>query len=537
MMRGNTIAYALGWCAVLLFTTAGTGVAQETVFSIMKSDSRKAEELYREKKYRQAVRLYQSMKQRHPNAQYDLAIARAHYRLHDVNEAARSYESYLASGQDLSDTDLLWYAESLTAEGKYDLAVKYYTQYEKVSGSDPEVMKKIWQIKNREYLYEDSVHYTITPLSSNLTSSSDMLAVPYGSGYVFLSNRPQKAMIVNLDANDKPFFRWYQSAMKTDSTGITSHYGPAAKFFSQVAANYQLGTVSFFDHEQQMAYIASSREPQAQGRRPLQMFFAARDGEAWKVTSAFTFNNKDYSIASVSVREDGKVLYLSSDMPGGSGGLDIYRSDFDGTGWTKPRNVGADINTKGDESFPSVNGNTLYFASNGQPGLGGFDIFSAPITDQKFGEVQNMGYPVNTNFDDFGLILDTERSRGFLTSNRKGSDDVFEVTVDLQTYPFTIAGILKLKEENWRTADSLRTYPEATLELIDNLRGTVVAQAVCDASGHFNLDIPYFSQYRIKVIGKDDGDEAVVSLDLGKTRYGENLFELVVVKNSFKADY
>lgn len=109
--------------------------------------------------------------------------------------------------------------------------------------------------------------------------------------------------------------------------------------------------------------------------------------------------------------------------------------------------------------------------------------------------------------------------------------------MDLQTYPFTIAGVLKYKAENWRTSETLTVYPLADLELIDNFKGVVVARAVSDANGQFNLTIPYFSQYRIKVTGSSDHDEAIVSLDLGKTRYGENRFELVVVKDSFKKDY
>jgi hypothetical protein len=124
-----------------------------------------------------------------------------------------------------------------------------------------------------------------------------------------------------------------------------------------------------------------------------------------------------------------------------------------------------------------------------------------------------------------------------VTSNRQKSDDIYEVTIDLQSYPFTIAGVLRFKEENWRESDALQVYPLADLELIDNLKGTVVARAVSDENGHFDLTIPYFSQYHIKVVGSSDHDEAIVSLDLGKTRYGENKFDLVVVKNSFKKEY
>jgi tetratricopeptide (TPR) repeat protein len=534
MIRSTTIWPSM-FCALLLI--AGEhAFAQETIFSIMKSDNRKASEFFSSRRYREAARLYESMADRAPQAQYYLALARAHYYLHEPAETAKWYEKYLTLDTDMPAGDVLLYAEALAAERRYDLAVQYYGQYEKLSDNDPLVMKKIWQIKNRDYLLEDSIHYTIKRLECNM-SSADISAVSYENGFVFLSNRPRQSLIKNVDAADNPFFRWYQSSMKPDSTGVVVHYSDAVPFFEKLPAKYQLGPVSFFDHERQMAFIASNEEHQQKGKRALQLFFAQRGADGWKMTSSFPFNSNNYSIAAITVREDGNVLYFSSDMNGGQGGLDLYQSTFDGKSWSKPKNLGKEVNTAGDESFPSINGNLLYFASNGLPGLGGFDVFSVLLGERLLGEIQNLGYPINTNFDDFALSLNSDRSKGFVTSNRQKSDDIYEVTIDLQSYPFTIAGVLRFKEENWSESDALKVYPLADLELIDNLKGTVVARAVSDENGHFDLTIPYFSQYHIKVVGSSDHDEAIVSLDLGKTRYGENKFDLVVVKNSFKKEY
>lgn len=520
----------------IMFACASESRSQETVFSIMKKDTRKASELFTSRKYRQAARLYESLADRAPDPQYYIALARAYYYLHEPHQAAKWYGKFLAQGEQLPANDLWLYAESLSAQGHYDEAIRYYNEYENLFGNDPMAMKKIWQIRNRAYLFEDSVHYTIKPLNCNL-SSIDIAAVPYGNGFVFLSNRPRVSMIKNVDGSENPFFRWYQSSMRTDSTGIIVHYGDAVPFFDKLEARYQLGPLSFYDQEQKMAFIASNPQPQIKGKRSLQLFFAERGPDGWKMTSAFPFNSPNSSIGAVTVREDGKVLYFASDMQGGEGGFDLYQSVFDGKSWSKPANLGKDINTAGDESYPAINGNTLYFASNGLPGLGGFDVFSVLVNDLKFGDVQNMGYPLNTNFDDFALALNADRSKGYVSSNRNHSDDIYEVTIDLQMYPFSIAGVLKFKEENWRSTDVLKLYPNAGLELIDNLRGTIVARSSSDPEGNFQLTIPYFSQYRIRVVGHSDGDEAIVSLDLGKTRYGENMFELVVVKNSFKKDY
>lgn len=536
MIRRRTISPAHLCCLLLMLFTTISAVGQQTVFSMMKSESRIASEHFAAGRYRQATRIYESLATHSPGSQYYLALARAHYHLHEPAQSAAWYEKYLTVETELPDNDLYLYAETLAAQRNYDLAVKYYTQYEKVSDNDAMVLKKIWQIRNRTYLFEDSIHYTVKHLNTN-SASSDLSAVPFENGFVFLSNRNRSSVIRNVDEGGNPFFRWYQSSMKTDSTGIVAHYGDVATFFEKLQGKYQVGPLSFFDNERQLAFIASNPEHQQKGKRALQLFFAQKEDKGWKVTSGFEYNASSYSIASVSVREDGKVLYFSSDMNGGQGGFDLYQSTFDGKSWSKPKNLGNDINTKGDESFPSITGNTLAFASDGLPGLGGYDVFSVVVNDRNFGEVENMGYPINTNFDDFALALNADRSKGFVTSNRKGDDDIFEVTIDLQTYPFTIAGLLKFKEENWREMDALKVYPLADIELIDNLKGNVVARSVSDANGHFDLTIPYFSQYRIKVIGSGDGDEAIVSLDLGKTRYGENMFELVVVKNSFKKDY
>lgn len=534
MMQRGTIWPVFKLCFLLWHAAIVQGFAQQTVFSMMKGDNRRAADLMSSGKYRDAVEVYESMAGRTADPQYYLEIARVYTKLNEPAASVLWYRKYTDLGKDLPAADLLAYAESLATQGDYNNAIKYFTQYELASGNDPRVMKKIWQIRNRRYLFEDSVHYTIKELDCN-SVSADMTAVPYESGFVFLSNRPRRTVIKNLDGSNNPFFRWYQSSLKTDSTGIFTHYGDAVPFFDKLDAKWQLGPVSFFDNENKLAFIASALQLPPHGKRTLQVFFAERGVDGWKMSGAFPFNSEKFSISSVSVSNDGKVMYFSSDMPGGAGGADLYQSRFDGA-WSKPLNLGNAVNTAGDESFPFISDNALYFASNGLAGLGGLDVFSVSVAGDQFGEPQNLGYPVNTSSDDFALALNAARTKGFLSSNRKHTDDVFEVTIDLQTYPFTIAGILKYKEENWRTSDELKTYPHAELELIDNLRGTVVGKTTSDALGHFDLTIPHFSQYRIRVTGPDAGDEAMVSLDLGKTRYGENKFELVVVKNDFRKE-
>ena len=125
---------------------------------------------------------------------------------------------------------------------------------------------------------------------------------------------------------------------------------------------------------------------------------------------------------------DGKTLYFASNRAGGAGGIDLYRTSIDASGrFSRPVNMGRDINTPGDEMFPYVGPDAkLYFASDGHPGLGKLDVFVATRSGGVT-RVENMGQPINSPADDFGLIY-TEPAKGFMASNRgggKGDDDIY----------------------------------------------------------------------------------------------------------------
>ena len=136
-----------------------------------------------------------------------------------------------------------------------------------------------------------------------------------------------------------------------------------------------------------------------------------------------------------SLTKDGKTLYFASDKPGGYGGVDLYVSNREiGGTWGTPVNLGPKINTSGDDMFPYIaDDGTLYFASNGHTGLGGLDVYST--TSIKTGnklttwtEPENLGYPINTNSDDFGYIINKDNKNGYFVSNRaggKGDDDIY----------------------------------------------------------------------------------------------------------------
>lgn len=169
--------------------------------------------------------------------------------------------------------------------------------------------------------------------------------------------------------------------------------------------------------------------------KPRKLFVADVIGEnVWENIRPLPFNENKSSVGQCSISEDGKTLYFVSDRPGGLGGTDIYVSYFYKNQWTYPKNLGAPINTEKNEMFPFIHQDSvLYFASDGHPGLGGLDIFEAVMHQKgKVKKIKNLGRPINSEKDDFGLILNQVKRQGYFTSNRsggKGGNDIYELEI------------------------------------------------------------------------------------------------------------
>jgi hypothetical protein len=298
-----------------------------------------------------------------------------------------------------------------------------------------------------------------------------------------------------------------------------------------------MGSFAFYDHDSKMVFTCTSAKTGKDGERTLQLHFAENKAGQWKILGQFPYNSLDYSVSDPSINSDGTILYFSSDMKGGFGKKDLYRSEYKNGQWSKPLNLGETINTTGDEVFPFIFQSTLYFASNGHAGLGGLDIFRTDGDFQNFGEPQNMGYPLNTNYDDFGLNIDSLGNHGYFSSNRNRGgydDDIFEFDMDLQTFPLQITGVMKFKDQSWNDQE-VKIMPNAKIELIDINRNIMVFEHTCDVSGNFSIAIPYYSKYKLKVIG-EDGVENIVSLELSKHRKEHDKHEIVVVKDVFRSN-
>ena len=162
----------------------------------------------------------------------------------------------------------------------------------------------------------------------------------------------------------------------------------------------------------------------------MRLYVSKKEGALWGEPQPLPFNNNEFDDCHPAISIDGDKLFFSSNRPGGFGGMDIYVSYKVGESWSEPVNLGAEINSKGNEAFPFIHAdNTLYYASDGlEGGKGGFDLYYVIQDGPEWTKPVNMGEPFNSNGDDFGLIVDLNKINGYFATTgktTKGGDDIF----------------------------------------------------------------------------------------------------------------
>lgn len=192
--------------------------------------------------------------------------------------------------------------------------------------------------------------------------------------------------------------------------------------------DYDEGAACFSTDEREMYLTQCVSDPSYP--RYAQIVKSNRSDAAWGKASEVKLTNDTLSsYAHPAVSPDGEWLYFVSDMPGGKGGLDIWRVRIVAGGYGGVENLGAPINTEGDEMFPTFRPyGDFYFSSNGHPGLGGLDVFIAKVGRDGRYHLSHPGYPLNSSGDDFGLTFEGAYNRGFFSSNRndgRGWDHIY----------------------------------------------------------------------------------------------------------------
>ena len=407
---------------------------------------KKADKLYKSYNYAKVVERLANKKDLGTDARRELADS---YRmLGDYSKAEVVYAALIAK-PDYLPADVLAYAQILKMNGKYAEAITQMEVYSDLKKNDS---RGLLVKENKNYaaeLLKDPGNFKIKSLTMN-TADQDFGLTYFKGQVVYTSSRHHvTAAQRKWNGNNLDFLDLYIAT--PDSTGELKE----SKLMSAINKKYHEGPASYNKEGTKAFYtIDNYKNTSTEGVRNLELYESTFKDGKWGPLKAFILNNNEYSVGHPALSADGKVLYFASDMPGGKGGVDLYRVALGADGiWGQPENLGDQINTEGNETFPFINENgVLFFSSDGHPGLGGLDVFASRLNGNKFSKLKNLGIPVNSSKDDFSFVMNVKESAGYFASSResgKGSDDLYfyQVLKPLQ-FGKIIKGVVKDEQGN-----------------------------------------------------------------------------------------
>lgn len=322
------------------------------------------------------------------------------------------------------------YAMVLKADGKYDEANKWMARFIELKPDDLRVKDYTANKDELPNLLKDNGKYKINHLDVN-TDADDFGTCYYKDKIVFASSRSNSKMIVKkYNWTGKPFFDMYVSDVDKGQLKTPENFN------KKLNGTLHDGPASFSNNGTFMAFTRNNYDAKRKDKVVnLQIYFSSFKDGVWSDPVPFILNNMNYSVGQPCLTSDGNTMYFASDMPGGFGGADIYRIRKDTKGeWGKPENLGDKINTEGDEMFPfyEETNKILFFSSNGRFGLGGLDIFTSSADSSGFDLAVNAGSPLNTQYDDYAAIVDGKANKGYFSSNRtggSGGEDIYSFDI------------------------------------------------------------------------------------------------------------
>ena len=299
---------------------------------------------------------------------------------------------------------------------------------------------------------------------------------------------------------------YYIDARLVDEEKMEFKYGKQRPFDKIVKTKFHDGPVCFSPDGTIMYftknfYNKGKYNPDMSGILQTAIMKVKVTNTGWeKKAELVDFANSEYSVCHPAVTPQGDKMYFASDMPGGFGRMDIYVSYYEGGRWSQPINVGPEINTEGDELFPWVSPTgVLYFSSDGHTGLGGHDIYFTKATRGKWSPLENIGAPINSNYDDFGYSTDSSAVFGYFSSNReggKGFTDIYSFTKLAVNAELLVFDKLTGKGIENVTLNS-DCFPRSTFET--NIEGRADLQLPLDRSCTFTLSSPDFPDTTVVV--------------------------------------
>ncbi len=465
------------------------------------SPERKAIKAFKLGKYQNTINFYKDVLAKQPgNGKANYFIAESYRLSNRIKESEKYYER--AKGPSVpKDSVLFYYSESLKANGKYAEARKKLEELE--LGTEDDSMKDRAQkaldgLNYLDKLSEKKSYYKVKNLEAVNTPLSEYAPVYMNSELYFSASRSGSKIY---EANGTPFSDIYKATTKGANVDVSS-IRPLPLTIN--APNINEGCITFSPDGKVMVF-GKGNSGKRKGTNDVDLYMARFRNDTWSEPTLININQPDGWDSTPAFANDGRTLYFSSNRKGGYGGLDLYSAQMDSRGrFGKVKNLGPTINTSGDEMFPYVAENgKLYFSSDGHPGYGMLDIFVVNRANGKT-VIENLGQPVNSTGDDFGIFL-FKVDRGFLTSNReggKGDDDIYTFVNEdpnLKVVNYFLQGITLTPKKSDSGNDIL---PNTKVTMLDN-QGEVMGETVTGADGKFNFRVYENEDYTL--VGETDG--------------------------------
>ena len=429
---------AIGCC--LLALTTGCGSADQAV--------KKGDKFYALGEYFDAANQYKKAysqtppKQRALRGQRALKMAECYRRINYTQKAIAAYNNAVRYKQEDSLTHL-YLGQQLMKNGSYKEAAKAFQSFLDSAGN---------------YAFSDSHNYELLARTGLRSAQQAPAWKQEGSVYTvkrenfFNSRRAEYSPMLAGEENNQLFFTSTRNQAKGDElSGITgtkngdifmSQKDDKGKWQrpevidSELNSEFDEGACSFTPDGRTMYLTQCKTDPDYP--RYAIIATSSRSDASWSKATELKLTNDTLSAyAHPAISPDGEWLYFTSNMPGGQGGYDIWRVRLTTSGLGGVENLGAPINTPGDEMFPTFRPNgDLYFSSDGHEGLGGLDIYIAKPAENhdnisensQLYELEHPGYPLNSQGDDFGMTFEGLKNQGFFSSNRgdgKGWDHIY----------------------------------------------------------------------------------------------------------------
>lgn len=476
-----------------------------TLFA-QKATEKKANALFEKKSYVKAAEMYEQLKESQVILQN---LGDCYYNNSQMIDAVRVYGKLFLSFKDSVAPEYYFkYAHSLLGTADYTKADAIMGEYLKYEISTPKFIANL--VTNVPYNYE------IQSMSKNITNGDFGMSF-YGDKVAFASLRNSESK--SFGWNDKPYLDLF-SANVSDK-GLLANVEPFPKEINtkthESSATFSAdGRIMYFNRTNDKKVKIGDEKIAV-----IKIFKAEFIDGKWSNVKELPFCSDIYSTEHPVLSKDGKKLYFSSDMPGTLGSFDIFVVDVneDGT-FGQPQNLGKAVNTIHREQFPFISddGTILYFASDGHQGMGGLDIFMSKSYDGVFAKPLNLGETINSNLDDFAYIVDEKKNKGYLSSNRKGGDNLYSFTRTENENRFVVEG--EVKDKNTHTP-----LPGTLVALYDE-NNILIGQMVVGADADYVFSTEPNKKYRIEAV-KDfyiPHSEEFVTNEDGKLRYTIELF-------------